>query len=109
MWAMIMHLTNLVCCVGVVITLILWTQKKAASAFVNDQGKEALNFWISVFIAGIAIGTISTILSAVKLGVVGNLLSGMLMVYFLAMSIIAALKANDGIAFRHPYTLRLIK
>lgn len=82
--------------------LVVWLTQKDKSSFVDDQGKEALNFQITVLIAGV----ISGILMLVLIGIF--LLIG-LGIYWLVMTIIASIKANEGVAYRYPYTLRLIK
>jgi uncharacterized Tic20 family protein len=76
--------------------------------FVNDQAKEALNFAITISIAFVAL----MILTVMTLGV-GALLTIPLMLIIgvtaLVFVIIAAMKANQGIAYRYPFALRLVK
>ena len=51
MWAMLCHLLGLFTCfIG---PLIIWLIKKDEDPFIDDQGKEALNFQITVAIAGL--------------------------------------------------------
>jgi uncharacterized Tic20 family protein len=116
-WAMFAHLSALL---GVLVTgwvggwgwflgpLIIWLVKKDTMPFVNDQAKEALNFNITIAI----IFVILTILGVVTLGV-GFLIAFPLMVIIgiaaLVFIILAAIKANEGVAYRYPFTLRLIK
>lgn len=82
--------------------LVIWLIKKAEYPFVDDQGKEALNFQISILIAFI----ISAILMFIA---IGFLLMVAVAIYAIVMIIIAAIKANEGVAYRYPYALRLIK
>lgn len=105
-WAMFAHLSALA---GLVIPfgsilgpLVIWLVKKDTMPLVNDQGKEALNFNITVAIAAI----VSWILVFVAIGV---LLLAALFVAWLVFVIIATIKANEGVAYRYPFTLRLIK
>ena len=116
-WAMFAHLSALL---GGLVTgwiggwgwflgpLIIWLMKKDTMPFVNDQAKEALNFNITVGI----IFVILTILGVVTLGV-GFLVAFPLMVIIgiaaLVFIILAAIKSNEGIAYRYPFALRLIK
>jgi uncharacterized Tic20 family protein len=76
--------------------------------FVNDQAKEALNFNITVAI----IFVILMILGFATLGI-GFLIAGPLMIIIgiaaLVFIIIAAIKSNEGVAYRYPFALRLIK
>ena len=82
--------------------------KRDSSEFVADQAKEALNFNITV--SGIFV--ILLILSLLTLGI-GFLVTAPIMLIIgiaaLVFIIIAAMKANQGIAYRYPMTLRLVK
>jgi len=116
-WAMFAHLSALL---GAFVTgwiggwgwflgpLIIWLVKKDTMPFVNDQAKEALNFNITIAI----IFVILTILGFATLGV-GFLLALPLMIIIgivaLVFIILAAIKANEGVAYRYPFALRLIK
>lgn len=117
-WAMFAHLSALL---GGLLTsgwagnigffigpLVIWLMKKDTMPFVNDQAKEALNFAITVSIAFLAL----MILTVMTLGV-GALLTVPLMLIIgvtaLVFVIIAAMKANQGVAYRYPFALRLIK
>jgi uncharacterized Tic20 family protein len=117
-WAMFAHLSALLgalltgafgggwgCFIG---PLIIWLVKKDTMPFVNDQGKEALNFNITVAIACV----ILVLLSVMTLGI-GLIIAIPLWVIigiaWLVFTIIAAIKANEGVSYRYPFTLRLIK
>lgn len=116
-WAMFAHLSALL---GGLLTgavggwgwflgpLVIWLMKKDTMPFVADQGKEALNFNITVAIAMVVL----TIFSIVTLGV-GLLVAVPLMVIIgigaLVLIIMASIKAKDGITYRYPMTIRLIK
>lgn len=82
--------------------LILWQVKKAEFPFVDDQGKEALNFNITMAIAGLVAAALTLIL-------IGFLLLPVIALGWLIFTVIAAMKANEGVAYRYPFTLRLIK
>ena len=89
---------------GFIGALIIWLVNKDDSSkpFVVDQSKEALNFQITVAIAYI----ISSILVVV---LIGTLMLAAVWVANLVLCILAAVKANNGEAYRYPFTLRLIK
>ena len=87
---------------SVVGPLILWQMKKEVDPFIDDQGKEALNFQITVAIAWL----VCLLLGFV---VVGFLLMTVLVIGALILTIIAGIKANKGIAYRYPWTWRLVK
>lgn len=104
-WAMFAHLAALAGLVipfgNIIGPLVVWLIKREAMPFVADQGKEAVNFQITVAIAAI----VSMILIVVVIGFVLLFVIG---VAALILTIIAALKANEGVAYRYPFTLRLI-
>ena len=89
---------------NIIVPLILWIVKKDDDSFIDDQGKEALNFQITVAIVYFA----SLILTIITLGILSFLF---LLVWLAAIvfSIIAALKANEGVKYRYPFAIRLIK
>jgi uncharacterized Tic20 family protein len=88
--------------------LIIWMMKKDTMPFVADQAKEALNF--SILVTGLMV--VLVVLGLVTLGI-GFLIAGPLMIIIgiaaLVFTIIAAMKANEGIRYRYPFNLRLIK
>lgn len=117
-WAMFAHLSALAggiltsgwagsigCFIG---PLIIWLLKKDTMPFVDDQGKEALNYNITIAIVFFAL----FILGIVTLGI-GFVLAFPLWILigiaWLIFTIIAAIKANEGKAYRYPFTLRLVK
>ena len=88
--------------------LVIWLTKKDTMPFVADQAKEALNFAITVSLACLAL----VILTVLTLGI-GLLLTvplyGIIGITALVLVILAAIKANEGVAYRYPFALRLIK
>ena len=105
-WAMFCHLSALL---GIWVPfgsligpLILWQMKREMHPFIDDQGKEALNFQISVAIA-------SAICLLLMVVVVGFFLFGLVAIGALVLTIIAGVKANEGVPYRYPFTWRLIK
>lgn len=117
-WAMFAHLSILIggiltsgwagsigCFIG---PLVIWQMKKDEMPFVTDQAKEALNFSITIA----AIMLILTILGVVTL-FIGFIVILPLMVLIglasLVFIIMASIKAKDGVAYRYPLTVRLIK
>ena len=104
-WAFFAHLSALS---GLVIPfgnligpLIIWQIKKDSMPFVAEHAKEALNFQITVSIALI----VSFLLFIV---LIGMLLLPLVGLGALILTIIAAVKANNGETYRYPFTLRLI-
>lgn len=82
--------------------LILWQLKREKDPFIDAQGKEALNFQLTVAIA-------SAICFLLMLVLVGFVLLGLLAIGALVLTIIGGVKAGEGVAYRYPFTWRLIK
>jgi len=106
MWAMLCHLSTLAGFIiplgNVIGPLVIWMIKKDVYPLVDDQGKEALNFQISMTIYYV----ISGILILILIGI--PLLIG-LALFSLVVTIIAMVKASDGVAYRYPLSIRFIK
>ncbi len=81
--------------------LILWLIKRVDGAFIDLQGKESLNFQISLFLYEL-LGWI-LILFGGWLIVIAVRVVGFILV------IVAAVKAGDGIDYRYPACIRFIK
>ena len=75
---------------------------KDRGSFTNAEAKEALNFQITVTIIYVA-GSILTVIA------IGPLISFAAAIVSIIFSIMGFLKAKDGIAYRDPFALRLIK
>jgi len=117
-WALFAHLSALL---GAILTgafgggwgcfigpLIIWLVKKDTMPFVNDQGKEALNFNITVAIAFLVLLLLSIMTFGIGLFIAIPLWV-IIGIAWLVLTIIAAIKANEGVRYRYPFTLRLIK
>lgn len=105
-WAMWCHLAALSGYLGVpfgniIGPLIIWMVKRETDPFIDSQAKESLNFQISLTIYGM----VSLLLCLI---LVGFILLPVVIVGGLILTIIAAIKANDGEDYRYPFTIRLI-
>jgi uncharacterized Tic20 family protein len=98
--ALLAHLLGIL--LGIIGPLIIWLMKKDTSPFVNDQGKEAMNFQI-VLLLGYLVGGFTTFLC------IGVIILPLVWLGGIVFSILAAMKANQGIAYRYPFNIRLIK
>lgn len=139
LWATLAHLGGImgamiVSSVGSILgALIIWLIKRNDSKFVDEQGKEALNFQITICI----INAIISIISAIRFGMwsfenflfrrgtwnfndfndaaifsgayIFGSVATILWIINVIFSIIAATKANKGIPYRYPLSLRLVK
>jgi uncharacterized Tic20 family protein len=88
--------------------LVIWLLKREEMPFVDDQAKEALNF--NITFAAIALALV--VLGVVTFGI-GFILTLPLLVVagvaWLVLTIVAAVRANEGKTYRYPFSLRLIK
>jgi len=111
-WASFAHLGGIL---GPLPSLIIWLVFKDRGSFTNQEGKEALNFQITVVIAIFALGIVGSILAgALFIPTFGAsaALTGLGWFAWLAgaiFSVIAFLKVKDGIAYRYPFAIRFIK
>ena len=105
-WAMLTHLATFAAFFipfgSIIGPLLVWQLKKDLGAFVDENGKEAVNFQITVAIAGFVCAILCLVL-------VGFLLLPILGLYWIILTIIAGVKANEGVAYRYPLTIRFIK
>ena len=106
LWGMLCHLAGLAgfsfLFGNVILPLIFWQMKKDEFPFVDDHGKEAVNFQISITLYVLACIPLTFIC-------VGILLLPVVVIFAVVMVIIAAIKANGGQTYRYPLCIRLIK
>jgi len=82
--------------------LVIWLIKRDEMPFVDDQGKESLNFQITM--------TLALIVSALLIFVlIGFVLIVVVLVFQFIVVIIASIKANEGVYYRYPLSFRFIK
>jgi uncharacterized Tic20 family protein len=105
-WGMLAHLTafaGFIVPFGSVIgPLVVWLVKRDQSAFVADQGREALNFNISVLLA-------AALCALLVLVFIGILLGVALFIFWLTLTIVAGIKAGEGVRYRYPFAIRFLK
>ena len=98
--AMLCHLLGLF--TSFIGPLIIWLLKKDEDSFIDQQGKEALNFQITVAIAFFAAGLLSFLC-------IGFLLMPVVAILDLVFVIMACIKSSKGEAYKYPVSIRLIK
>jgi len=112
-WGLITHLGGPVCLLlsagllGFVIPLIVWLAKRDESGFVDHQGREALNFQLTLF----ALHVLGWMFVLVTFGFGFLVILPAFLLLWLAeliLGVVAALRAYDGRRFRYPLTVRLI-
>lgn len=108
--AVMAHLSALVAFVSIpsfVGPLVVWLLKRD-DPFVEDQAREALNFNLSILIyaaAALAL-TILTVGLALLVVIPAAVVA---VLAWLVLVIVAAVRAADGVPYRYPVTLRLIR
>ena len=105
-WAMLCHFSTYIGFIfpfgDIIVPLIISLSKREDIPLVEDQGREVLNFQISMTIYFI----ISGILCIILIGI--PILIG-LIIFDSIITIVAAISANDGKYYRYPINLKLIK
>jgi len=106
-WATFCHLAALSLYIGIpfgnlIVPLVIWLIKKNEFSFVDEQGKESLNFQISMTIYGIIAGLLCYIF-------IGFILLPILIIADIVLIIIATVKTSKGEGYRYPFTIRVIK
>ncbi|MEM6328550.1 MAG: DUF4870 domain-containing protein [Bacteroidota bacterium] len=82
--------------------LVLYLVKREESEFIADQAREALNFNLTMTLAGIVAGILILVL-------IGILLLPLVGLAWLVLTIVAAIKANEGEWYRYPINIRFVK
>lgn len=104
-WALVAHLSafsgHVVPFGHLLGPLIIWQVHKNELPFAADQAKEALNFQITMTIAFLVAGVLAFLL-------IGLLILPVVWGFDIIITIIAAVKAGEGVPFRYPCTLRLL-
>jgi uncharacterized protein len=117
-WAMAAHLCGLLWLLGgggllflpfgglalftILGPLIILLSKGQSMPFVAAEAKEALNFQITMWLLGLLFALLAILL-------VGFLLLWILGIVNLVLVIIAAIRVSDGVPYRYPLCLRLVK
>lgn len=103
-WAMLCHLSALA---GLIVPglamfvgpLLVWLVKRDEHPYIDEQGKEAVNFQLSMLIYVVLLCCI----------VIGIPVALILIVVNVVLVVMAAIKASNGEDFRYPMSLKLIK
>jgi uncharacterized Tic20 family protein len=82
--------------------LAVWLTRRDRDPFIDQAGREALNFGITVAIYGSVLLVAALMLVGIPLLVVG-------VVAWVVLASLAAVKASQGQAYRYPLTMRLVR
>lgn len=105
-WAMFCHLAGLAWMTwllpligGVVAVLIIWQVKKDDHPFIDENGRRAINFQLSMLIYTVALA----------ITVIGIFLLPLVAILDIVFTIVAAIRAGDGKYYKYPLTIEFIK
>jgi uncharacterized Tic20 family protein len=106
-WAMFCHLAGLAWMTwllppligGVVAVLILWQIKKDDHPFIDENGRRAINFQLSMLIYAVALA----------ITVIGIYLLPVVAILDIVFTIVAAIRAGSGKYYKYPLTIEFIK
>jgi uncharacterized Tic20 family protein len=112
-WAMWCHLASLANFVlpslgNIIGPLVVWLIARDRHPFIDDQGREALNFQITMTIALWLSALIAGILTCVLIGLLLWPLVGLIWIYSVVMPIVAGLQAKEGGLYRYRYNFRFL-
>ncbi|MFW5933935.1 MAG: DUF4870 domain-containing protein, partial [Actinomycetota bacterium] len=120
-WAIGAHLGGLVlgvltgAALGFLAPLLVWLLKRDEEPFLDHHGKEALNFQLTVLLA-LVVGALAMV-PAVIFGVltlgIGFVIVGAVglaaLAVWVALPIVASVKASNGEGYRYPITIRFVR
>lgn len=124
-YAMVTHLVSVLGAldglgiISFVATLIMWLVKRAESPFIDDHGREAVNFQISLLIlaigGAIVLGIITGILTVLTIGVYAMIAWLPFLLGYVGLVVLrivgcvrGAIAAHRGQIYRYPMCVRLI-
>ena len=87
---------------GFVVPLIIMVTKGNESPFVRRAAVESLNFWITGLLASVVAFVLVFVL-------IGFFLLPLVALTWLILPIYAGIKANEGVDYRYPFNLRIIR
>lgn len=79
--------------------LIIWLIKKDESAFIAYHAKESLNFQITVVVVCVLL----------VISIVGLLIVWLVGIFSVVLVVMATIKASEGMLYKYPFSIRLIK
>jgi uncharacterized protein len=95
--------------IALLVVLILWLNKREQSPFIDDHGREAVNFQISLLIYILVLLPLIVFLTC-GIGFIAAIpLALAIIVLAIVGTIMAASSASKGQYYRYPATIRLLK
>ena len=88
--------------VGLILPFVVWLVKRHDPDTVAAHAAEALNFHLSLLLYALLLVPLCIFLIGIPLLIIMGLAS-------IVLAIIAAVRASDGLLYRYPLTIRLVK
>jgi uncharacterized protein len=82
--------------------LAVWLTRRDRDSFIDQAGREALNFGISIAIYGSVLVVAALMLVGIPLLMVG-------VIAWVVLASLAAVKASQGQTYRYPLTIRFVR
>lgn len=113
MWSTLCHLSALVGLlvpsIGAAIgPLVVWLLKRNDHPTIDSNGKEALNFQLSVLVYTWVLGMIGALTAFILVGFLFLGLAFLIGIGALVLAIIASIKVSNGQSYRYPLTIRFL-
>ena len=86
--------------------LVVWLLKKEEHPAIDAAGKNAVNFQLTMLLAGIVAGVLCITIIGLIVGIPMAIAVGLLM---FILPIVAAVKAANGETYRYPFTYDFLK
>lgn len=107
-WAMACHLSGLLdlgvsfFLIGLLAPLGIWLAMRDTDPFIDEQGKEAVNFQLNLLFWGIVFGLLSCCLIGIPFLIA-------LPIAKVVLGILASIAAAEGRSWRYPWILRVVE
>lgn len=112
-WAMLCHMGGLASLVpfptaNIILPLVIWLTKRNTDPYIDEQGREAVNFQISMFLYWALVTAMVVLLKYILIGYLLIWLPFLVIIAQVGGTIIGVIRAHDGENFRYPLILRFL-
>ena len=112
-WAAICHLGGLASLTiipfaNVIVPSVVWWMKRDVHPYINEQGREAINFQISIALYFLLVSAGVWLLKIILIGHLLFWLPGLVFIAGIGGAICGAMRAHDGGPFQYPLILRFL-
>lgn len=107
--AVILHLSGFLNGIfPIVVPLVIWLSKKDESSFLNEHGKSALNFQLTILVLGITAIVFTVFTLGLGIFIIGPV-AVILGIIYTILIIIAAVNASEGKYYKYPFSIQFLK